>query len=219
MFLLSLLTLIIKYLRFFISANTCSPLGMLTNPLIHSSRLPYHVSSSSYDKENFPLPIDKMWELADNSFKESNEVFPINLVSFVLMSNHYHMLLYTPNGNLVFFMQEFNKVFDLKIKRELGQMNRVFFGRYDWCVVQSNKYLSNCFRYIYQNPVRAGLANRCEDYLYSTLQVCIGNSEFSIPIHDKFGFKDEFGLFWLNEIIQDLELNSMKRSFFKTVFL
>ena len=192
---------------------------MLIKPLIHSTHLPYHVTSRSFNKEKFPLHLEKMWELAGSTFKEANDIHPINLISFVLMSNHYHMLLLTPKGNLNLFMQEFNKTFSLKVKKESGNPDQLFCGRYDWCTIQSNKYLANCFRYIYQNPIRAGLVYRCEEYLYSTLQVCLGVSEFSIPIHDKFGFKDEFGLFWLNEIIREQELNSMKNGLFKKIFI
>lgn len=192
---------------------------MLIKPHIHSTNLPYHVTSRSFNKEQFPLPIEKMWELAGCSFKEANEIYPINLISFVLMSNHYHMLLYTPQGNLNLFMQEFNKILCSKVKSESSQNEQVFCKRYDWCVVQSNKYLANCFRYIYQNPIRAGLVYRCEEYSYSTLQVCLGISKFSIPIHDKFGFKDEYGLFWLNEMIREQEINTIKNNLFKTIFI
>lgn len=138
---------------------------------------------------------------------------PINLVSFVLMSNHYHMLLYTPNGNLDRFMYEFNKRFALKIQKEAGVINQIFGGRYKWSLIQSREYLSNCYRYVYQNPVRAGLCFRCEEYPFSTLQFINAGSIFPIPIHDKFGFKDDFVLSWLNENIGERELTALKKDF------
>ena len=187
--------------------------------LIRSENLPYHVTSRSHNKEQFPLPIRRVWRLANYSFKEANEIHPINLISFVLMNNHYHMLLYTPNGNLDRFMYEFNKRFALKIHYEAGVTNQVFGGRYKWCLIQSQQYLSNCYRYIYQNPVRAGLVKRCEDYNYSTLQNSLARSNFSIPIHDKFGFKDDFGLNWLNQAIHDQELFSLKKNLSKSILV
>lgn len=165
------------------------------------------------------MPIKRVWELANFSFKEANNIHPINLISFVLMSNHYHMLIYTPDGNLDKFMQEFNRRLALKIQSEAGVLNQIFGGRYKWCLIESQQYLANCYRYVYQNPVRAGVVRRCEEYSFSTLQSSIRSSAFSIPIHDKFGFKDDFGLNWLNESIRDHELYSLKKNLSKSVLV
>lgn len=193
--------------------------SMPRKPLVRSENLPYHVTSRSHNKESFPLPLERVWELANSSFKEANQIHQINLVSFVLMSNHYHMLLYTPNRNLDRFMYEFNKRLALKIQSEAKVINQVFGGRYKWCLIQSQQYLSNCYRYVYQNPVRAGLVIRCEDYPFSTIQGALGRREFAIAIHDKFGFKDDYGLGWLNENIREQELASLKLNLSKFVMV
>jgi putative transposase len=159
-----------------------------------------------------------VWEIAQESFCESNAVHSINLVSFVLMNNHYHMMLFTPDANLDKFMYEFNKRFALKIQQHSGHINQVFGGRYKWCLIQSQQYLSNCYRYVYQNPVRAGLVKRCQDYPFSTLHTFVNHNNFSIPIHDKFGFKDEYGLRWLNANIDSKELVTLKKNLSKSIF-
>ena len=191
---------------------------MPRTPLIRSESLPYHVTSRSHNKDQFPLPINRVWQLANLSLKEAHHKHPINLISFVLMHNHYHLLIQTPNGNLDRFMYEFNKRLALQIQHEAGMINQVFGGRYKWCLIQSQNYFSNCYRYVYQNPVRAGLVNRCEDYSFSTLKALTGNAKFSIPIHDKFGFKDDFNLGWLNENIGDHELTKLKKNLSKSRF-
>jgi putative transposase len=186
--------------------------------LIRSENLPYHVTARSHNKDQFPLPLNQVWKISKQCFSESHAVHPINLVSFVLMNNHYHMLLFTPNANLDKFMYEFNKRFALKIQAEARVMNQVFGGRYKWCLIQSQQYLSNCYRYVYQNPVRAGLVKRCQDYPFSTLHTFVNHNNFSIPIHDKFGFKDEHGLRWLNADIGDYELTTLKKNLSKSIF-
>ncbi len=192
---------------------------MARKPLIRSNHLPYHVTSRAHNKELFPLPIKSIWEISNQCFQEAGSIHPIELVSFVLMDNHYHMLLFTPNANLDLFMYEFNKRFALKVQGQTGIINQIFGGRYKWCLIQSQQYLSNCYRYVYQNPVRAGVVRRCEDYNFSTLHATIGKSDFSIPIHDKFGFKDEYGLNWLNANIRDQELFSLKKSLSRSVLV
>lgn len=180
--------------------------------LIRSETLPYHVTSRAHNKEPFPLPLKIVWNICQESFKESNEIHPINLIAFVLMDNHYHMIVQTPEGNLDKFMYEFNKRFAKKVLEQSGGINHIFGGRYKWCLIESQKYFSNCYRYVYQNPIRANLVKKCEDYSFSTLRVALGTSHFPIPVHDKFGFKDNWGLDWLNSSIRDEELFALKRS-------
>ena len=184
---------------------------MPRKPLIRSEHLPYHVTSRSHNKEAFALPIENVWSLALKSFAESHAAHPVEVVSFVLMSNHYHLLLYTPKGNLDLFMYEFNKRLAQSIQRESKNINQVFGGRYKWNLIENKQYFSNCYRYVFQNPVRAGLVYRCEEYRFSTLGCTLGKSEFSIPLYDKFGFKDEYALSWLNERLGESEIGLLRK--------
>ncbi len=192
---------------------------MPRKPLIRSNNLPYHVTARSNNKEWFTLPMPDMWDLAQKSLQEAISVHRVEIISFVLMGNHYHMLLQTPESNLDNFMYEFNKRFALKIKQSTGQINRIFGGRYKWCLIESQHYLINCYKYVYQNPVRAGLVQNCEEYPFSTLRCLIKNIKFSIPIHDKYGFKDEYGLRWLNQKIDCEEEKALKNGLAKSVLV
>lgn len=187
--------------------------------LIRSNNLPYHVTARSNNKEWFTLPMPEMWKVVQDSLREAIEVHRVEVIAFVLMGNHYHMLLLTPEGNLDSFMYELNKRLALKIKTSTGQINRIFDGRYKWCLIQSQHYLINCYKYVYQNPVRAGLVQYCEDYPFSTLRCLIGNVRFSIPIHDKYGFKDEYGLRWLNQKIDCEEEEALRNGLSKSVLV
>ena len=167
---------------------------MLKKPSNHLTNLPYHITARSDNKEYFPLPMPEMWFLIQLSLKESTIKHHIEVISFVLMGNHYHMLILTPDGNLNSFMYEFNKSLALNIKARTGQITYLFERQYKWCLIQSQQYFLNCYKYIYQNPVRAGLVEYCEDYPFSTLRALVKNVKFSVPVHDRYGFKDEYGL-------------------------
>ena len=184
--------------------------------LIRSKNLPYHVTSRSNNKEWFQLPLTQVWKFSQESLKEAIQIHPVEIISFVLMGNHYHMLLVTPDGNIDDFIYEFNKRFALKIKNRTGQINRIFGGRYKWCLIESQRYLINCYRYIYQNPVRAGLVDRCEDYPFSTIQNILGRSSFAVPLHDRYGFKDEYGLQWLNERLNSNDLETLRKKIYRS---
>ncbi|MBY0415094.1 MAG: hypothetical protein K2Q18_13065 [Bdellovibrionales bacterium] len=191
---------------------------MPRKPLIRSKNLPYHVTARSHNKSAFAIPRDEMWLLVRESFKEAYAIHRIELVSFVLMSNHYHMILFTPDGNLDEFLYEFNKRLALKVKRKSGQINQVFGGRYKWCLIQSQTYFINCYRYVYQNPVRAGISKDCQSYPFSTLKYAIGMETFFIPIHDKYGFKDEHGLQWINQMVNDSEKAVLRKGLYRSIF-
>jgi putative transposase len=186
--------------------------------LIRSKNLPYHVTARSHNKTPFALSSQEIWQLVKTSFKEAYAVHHIELISFVLMSNHYHMILLTPEGNLDQFLYEFNKRLALKIQKRTGQINQIFGGRYKWCLIQSQNYFMNCYRYVYQNPVRAGLSKDCQSYPFSTLNYALGNDEFVIPIQDKYGFKDEHGLRWLNQKIEESEKELLRKGLYRSIF-
>ena len=191
--------------------------------LIRSNSQPYHVTSRANNKEWFTLPMEDVWELTKKCLKEANEKHRIELISFVLMSNHYHMLVKTPEGNLDKFMYEFNKRLAQNLRDSSGRINHIFGGRYKWCLIQSQTYFLNCYRYVYQNPIRAELAIRCENYPYSSLYSLVYGREFPVPLHDSIGFKDVHLLNWLNEKIHENEVNylrdKLKRSEFKEQIL
>ncbi len=160
----------------------------------------------------------EMWKLVNESFKEAYAVHPIELISFVLMSNHYHMILITPEGNLDEFIYEFNKRLALKVQKLSGQINQVFGGRYKWCLIQSQSYFMNCYRYVYQNPVRAGISRDCQSYPYSTIHHILGKESFVIPVHDRYGFKDEHGIRWMNLEIAEKEKEVLRKGLYRSLF-
>ena len=72
--------------------------------LIRVKHLPYHVTTRTFNQQFFYIQLVLVWEMVKDSLREAHHLHPVNLVSFVLMGNHYHMLLFTPNENLDFFM-------------------------------------------------------------------------------------------------------------------
>jgi putative transposase len=179
--------------------------------LIRSNLLPYHVTARANNQEWFTLPIEKVWTICERCLKEAYEKHKVEVISFVLMSNHYHLLVRTPEANLDSFMYEFNKRLAFSLKQSSGNSNHILGARYKWCLIQSQKYFGNCYRYIYQNPLRAKITTRCEFYPYSTLFYIYSNKPFSIPLFDQMGFKDPFVLNWLNEAIHEEEVEMIKK--------
>ena len=88
--------------------------------------------------------------------------------AYCLMSNHYHLILETPSGNLSKIMQHINgaytNYFNLKRKR----CGHLFQGRFKAILVEADEYAQELSRYIHLNPVRATIVNRPEEYRWSS---------------------------------------------------
>jgi DNA-binding winged helix-turn-helix (wHTH) protein/REP element-mobilizing transposase RayT len=75
--------------------------------------------------------------------------------AYCLMSNHYHLLIETPEGNLVPGMRRLNGQYSQAFNRRHGRVGHVLQGRYTSIVVDRDPYLLELCRYIVLNPVRA----------------------------------------------------------------
>ena len=184
--------------------------------LIRTNLYPYHVTSRTINKDWFDIPLSEVWNMSLFCLKQANKKYPIELISFVLMSNHYHLLLKTPDSNLDKFMYEFNKHLAQIILKRSERISRIFGDRYKWCLIKNQSYLYNCYRYIYQNPMRANLVKECQSYPYSTLNYITQNKNFPLRIIDPFGFKDEYALYWINQKFNSEEVMAIRSAFKKT---
>ncbi len=93
--------------------------------------------------------------------------------AYVLMSNHYHLMLETPEANLVRGMHWFQATWTMRVNRRRRQRGHVLQGRYKAVVVdpEGGNYFGTLSDYIHLNPVRAGIVGlneRLFDYRWSS---------------------------------------------------
>ena len=87
---------------------------------------------------------------------ESLTTYRAVLHGFVLMANHYHLLLETPLGNLGELMRHFNITYTSRFNRRHGRSGHLYQGRYKSFLIDREAYLSAVSRYIHLNPVKVG---------------------------------------------------------------
>jgi putative transposase len=85
---------------------------------------------------------------------ESVESFRVQLHCYVLMGNHFHLLLMTPGGNLQAFMQRLNTAYTVYFNRRHRRSGHLLQGRYKAIVVEADPHLAELSRYLHLNPVR-----------------------------------------------------------------
>ncbi len=77
--------------------------------------------------------------------------------AYCLMSNHYHLLVQAPDGNLSKGMRQLNGVYTPDYNRRHNITGHLFQGRYKSVLVDGDRYLLELSRYIVPNPVKAGM--------------------------------------------------------------
>ena len=165
--------------------------------LIRQNAFPYHVTIRTINKNWFQIPLCEMWDICFDCLLFAKEKTTVQIHCFVLMNNHYHLLITTPDKNIDKFMGLFNKKLSDSINKASGVHNHKFANRYSWTIIDSENYLFNVYRYIYQNPIRAKLSELCIDYPYSSLRFTSGQKKkLKMTVHIDY-FKHRI---WMDEL-------------------
>jgi len=96
------------------------------------------------------------------------ERFNIEIHAFVLMNNHYHLLIKTIDANLSKAMQWLGTTYTRRFNMVNHHNGHLFQGRFKSIIVQNDAYLMQLSCYIHRNPLRAGIVERLADYRWSS---------------------------------------------------
>lgn len=133
----------------------------------------YHVTSRGDGQEDIYLD-DEDREASFSVLEEVVKRFNWTVHAYCLMSNHYHLLVETPDGNLAQGMRHYNGVYTQRFNRRHQRVGHVFQGRYKAIIVQKESYLLEVARYIVLNPVRAGMVRSVKDWPWSSYRSTAG---------------------------------------------
>jgi REP element-mobilizing transposase RayT len=145
-------------------------------PLIYSDQFPYHLTARSNNKEWFYIEMEEAWKVFEVQANILSILFDVQIHSFVLMTNHFHMILTTPQKNIGSAMKYFMRETARQINQISGRINHVFGNRYHWTLIKHPLHYAHTLKYVYRNPIRAGLCTRVEDYPFSSLRGLFGQS-------------------------------------------
>lgn len=134
----------------------------------------YHVTSRGDRRENIyedDEDREKFLELLDAVVANYNWLCH----GYCLMSNHYHLIIETLDGNLSKGMRQLNGVFTQASNRRHKRSGHLFQGRYKAILVDKESYLLELARYVVLNPVRAKeMVRDIQDWPWSSYRAMIG---------------------------------------------
>lgn len=96
------------------------------------------------------------------------ERFDVDIFAYVLMGNHYHLLVRTKQANLSKSMQWLGTTYTTRFNLSHSRTGHLFQGRFKSVLVENDAYLMQLSCYIHRNPLRAGLVERLVDYPWSS---------------------------------------------------
>jgi REP element-mobilizing transposase RayT len=90
------------------------------------------------------------------------------------MTNHYHVVVETPQANLSQGMRQLNGVYTQQFNRRHRLVGHLFQGRFKGILVERDSYLLELSRYVVLNPVRAGMVGQAGDWPWSSYLAMVG---------------------------------------------
>jgi putative transposase len=127
----------------------------------------YHVLSRGNERRDIFFD-DEDRTLFLIGLSEAGERFAVDVLAYVLMGNHYHLLLRTRRANLSKAMQWLGLSYTTRFNFKQSRSGHLFQGRFKSMLVQNDAYLLQLSYYIHRNPLRAGMVERLADYRWSS---------------------------------------------------
>ena len=127
-----------------------------------------HVMVQGINKE-YIFYKDEYIESYLNIIKKEMKNYDFQIIAYCMMNNHGHFLVYTEDiKEFGKFMHKVNLLYSQMYNRAEERCGVLFRNRYQAEPIKDEKYLINCINYIHENPVKANIVKKCEDYKYSS---------------------------------------------------
>ncbi|XGC81379.1 transposase [Bdellovibrio bacteriovorus] len=132
-----------------------------------------------------------------------NMAFNLRIHAFVLMNNHFHLIVRTPDANLSEAMRYFMRETSREITFLSGRINQTYGSRFHRSLLSTPLYYLHAYKYLYRNPVTAGICEKVQEYPFSSMQGLLGNCWLDVPVTEDDNWANlsnrEQTLTWLNQ--------------------
>jgi putative transposase len=149
---------------------------MARKPRLALPGYPHHVIQRGNNRQ--PIVLDEAdRRMLYSLWLEESQRHKVAVNAYVLLDNHFHMLLTPPSDEAMsLMMQSVGRTYVRYFNKRHNRSGTLWEGRYKSSLIDSEGYLLTCMAYIDLNPVRAGLAESAEDFSWSSYKHLAGQS-------------------------------------------
>ena len=149
---------------------------MARQPRLALPGYPHHVIQRGNNRQ--PIVLDETdRRMLYSLWLEESLRHKVAVNAYVLLDNHFHMLLTPPSDEAMsLMMQSVGRTYVRYFNKRHNRSGTLWEGRYKSSLIDSEGYLLTCMAYIDLNPVRAGLAESAEDFSWSSYKHLAGQS-------------------------------------------
>jgi putative transposase len=140
---------------------------------IHYEGAVYHVTNRGNERRKIVMNDEDRWMFV-RLLGEMIDENKIICHAWVLMDNHYHLLLEVPGANLSLAMKHLNALYTQKFNKKHHRVGHLFQGRFKAIVVEKESYLQELSRYVVLNPVRARMVKHPKEWKWSSYRATAG---------------------------------------------
>lgn len=111
---------------------------------------------------------------------KTKKLFDHEIYAYVLMPNHFHLLLQTKKTPLAKIMSSLLTSYSMYFNRKYQRVGPLFQNRFKSKLCDRDSYFLGASRYIHLNPIEAGIATSFDEYPWSSYQEFFGSKDFFI---------------------------------------
>ena len=128
----------------------------------------FHVITQGINRE-YIFSKNNLKEKYKNILKEKLAETNIKVLAYCIMDNHAHMLIYSEKiDEMKKMMQKINTKYAMIYNKVNNRVGYVFRDRYYTQTILTEQQLMKCVVYIHNNPIKANIVSRREEYAYSS---------------------------------------------------
>ena len=153
---------------------------MPRKPRICSKTGFYHITNRGVNKADVFLD-DEDRRIFLDALNRAHEVCEFNLIAYCLMTNHFHLIVQVDEGYPIpsSLFQSLGARFCLYYHRRYRTAGAVFQGRFRSEAIENEAHLLSAIRYVWNNPVAAGICKHAGDYKWSSYGL-LGHDEVMV---------------------------------------
>lgn len=148
--------------------------------------LPYHIVQRGNNREVCFIEPEN-YQFYIELWRELSVKYQVAVHAYCLMTNHIHFLV-TPKADdsISKTMKVIGSRYAQYINKKYKRTGTLWEGRHKSSLIQSERYLLTCYRYIELNPVRAGMVLMPEEYQWSSYGSNAWGDVSWLSAHDEY---------------------------------